>query len=144
MGFGEPITSCVRWWSATKILGESFRRDTGNTLKPNTFGRDRYLIRNHLGLWSRQTNTASFLFALWWNPPVLPRKSSMLRLNWSIIKRQPTSRTFFVKLMDVLLRFRFHRIALIADVSRMHRAIELEKFTVLKDYRMTRPSASTG
>ncbi len=33
--------------------------------------------------------------------------------------------TVHSSLMDVLLRFRFHRIALIADVSRMYRAIEL-------------------
>ena len=60
--------------------------------------------------------------------------------------------TVHSSLVDVLLRFRFHRIALIADVSRMYRAIELisedkdlHRFVwrsspeeVLKDYRMTR------
>ncbi len=60
--------------------------------------------------------------------------------------------TIHSSLVDVLLRFRFHRIALIADVSRMYRAIELisedkdlHRFVwrsspeeVLKDYRMTR------
>ena len=55
-------------------------------------------------------------------------------------------------LLDVLLRFRMHRIALTADVSKMYRAVELvppdrdfhrfvwrsEPDQVLKDYRMTR------
>ena len=55
-------------------------------------------------------------------------------------------------LIDVLLRFRIHRIALTADVSKMYRAIELvpsdrdfhrfvwrsEQSQTLKDYRMTR------
>ena len=55
-------------------------------------------------------------------------------------------------LVDVLMRFRSHRIALIADVSRMHRAVllmksdkDLHRFLwrdspaePLKDYRMTR------
>ena len=53
--------------------------------------------------------------------------------------------------MDVLLRFRFHRVALIADVSRMYRAValteadkDLHRFVwrsspedTLRDYRMT-------
>ena len=55
-------------------------------------------------------------------------------------------------LLDVILRFRWHRIALKADVTKMYRAIELDKQDrdlhrfvwrsspekVLKDYRMTR------
>ena len=55
-------------------------------------------------------------------------------------------------LLDVLLRFRLHRIALVADVSKMYRAIELaepdrdlHRFVwrtnpqeTLQDYRMTR------
>ena len=35
--------------------------------------------------------------------------------------------TIHPPLLDVLLRFRFHRVALVADVSRMYRAIELTK-----------------
>ena len=60
--------------------------------------------------------------------------------------------TIHSPLVDVLLRFRSHRIALIADVSKMYRAIELvpadrdlhrfvwrkETTEPLKDYRMTR------
>lgn len=60
--------------------------------------------------------------------------------------------TVHSSLVDVLLRFRFHRVALIADVSRMYRAIELveedrelHRFVwrnslsdTLRDYRMTR------
>ena len=55
-------------------------------------------------------------------------------------------------LVDVLLRFRLHRVALTADVSKMYLAIELteddkdlhryvwrsHQDNVLKDYRMTR------
>ena len=60
--------------------------------------------------------------------------------------------TVHSSLVDVLLRFRLHRVALIADVSRMYRAIVLSKSDrdfhrfvwrsspndSLKDYRMTR------
>ena len=60
--------------------------------------------------------------------------------------------TVHPSIVDVLLRFRFHRVALITDVSRMYRAIELtepdrdlHRFVwrkspkePLKDYRMTR------
>ena len=35
--------------------------------------------------------------------------------------------TIHPPLLDVLLRFRLHRVALVADVSRMYRAIELTK-----------------
>lgn len=60
--------------------------------------------------------------------------------------------TVHSSLVDVLLRFWFHRVALIADVSRMYRAIaltesdkDLHRFVwrnspedTIKDYRMTR------
>ena len=60
--------------------------------------------------------------------------------------------TIHPPLIDVLLRFRVHRISLIADVSKMYRAIQLAKpdrdlqrfiwrskpEDVLQDYRMTR------
>ena len=60
--------------------------------------------------------------------------------------------TVLSSLVDVLLRFRFHRVALIADVSQLYRAIELveedkdlHRFVwrnsptdPIKDYRMTR------
>ena len=60
--------------------------------------------------------------------------------------------TIHPPLVDVLLRFRFHRVALTADVSKMYRAIELDRADrdlhrfvwrkdpkePLKDYRMTR------
>ncbi len=34
-------------------------------------------------------------------------------------------------LIDILLRFRFHRVALTADISKMYRAIELIPLTVI-------------
>lgn len=60
--------------------------------------------------------------------------------------------TVHPQLVDVLIRFRMHRIALVADVSKMYRAIELppadrnlhgfvwrsDPRDTLKDYRMTR------
>ncbi len=60
--------------------------------------------------------------------------------------------TMHPQLIDVLLRFRFHRIALTSDISKMYRAVELStedkdfhRFVwrsspgdVLKDFRMTR------
>ena len=60
--------------------------------------------------------------------------------------------TVHLPLIDVLLYFRLHRISLIADVSKMYRAIELDgadrdlhRFVwrskpddLLQDYRMTR------
>ena len=60
--------------------------------------------------------------------------------------------TIHPPLIDVLLRFRFHRVALIADISKMYRAVELitddhdlHRFVwrknpsdPLRDYRMTR------
>ena len=60
--------------------------------------------------------------------------------------------TIHPSLVDVLLRFRFHRVALIADISRMYRAVQLTEAdrdlhrfiwrrnpgAPLQDYRMTR------
>ena len=76
------------------------------------------------------------------------KSSSNVSLN-DILLVGPTVHSL---LIDVLLRFRLHRIALTADVSKMYRAIELEgsdrdlhRFVwrsdpdePLKDYRMTR------
>ena len=60
--------------------------------------------------------------------------------------------TVHSSLIDVLLRFRMHRVALTADISKMYRAIELtpsdrdfhrflwrsDQSQVIQDYRMTR------
>ena len=76
------------------------------------------------------------------------KSSSGVSLNDTLL----VGPTVHPPLIDVLLRFRLHRIALIADVSKMYRAIELtltdrdlHRFVwranpkeVLKDYRMTR------
>ena len=76
------------------------------------------------------------------------KSSSNVSLN-DILLVGPTVHS---SLIDVLLRFRLHRIALTADVSKMYRAIELVEYDrdlhrfvwrsnpnePLKDYRMTR------
>ena len=76
------------------------------------------------------------------------KSSSGVSLNDTLL----VGPTIHSPLLDVLLRFRSHRIALIADVSKMYRAIELvpadqdlhrfvwrkETTEPLKDYRMTR------
>ena len=76
------------------------------------------------------------------------KSSSNVSLN-DILLVGPTVHS---SLIDVLLRFRLHRIALTADVSRMYRAIELvesdrdlhrfvwrsDPDNPLQDYRMTR------
>ena len=76
------------------------------------------------------------------------KSSSNVSLN-DILLVGPTVHSL---LIDVLLRFRLHRIALTADVSKMYRAIELiesdrdlhrfvwrsKEEKLLKDYRMTR------
>jgi len=76
------------------------------------------------------------------------KSSSGISLNDTLL----VGPTIHPSLMDVLLRFRSHRIALTADVSKMYRAIELapsdrdlHRFVwrksvkdPLRDYRMTR------
>ncbi len=76
------------------------------------------------------------------------KSSSGVSLNDTLL----VGPTVHTPLIDVLLRFRSHRIALTADVSKMYRAIELAKpdrdlhrfvwrskpEDTLKDYRMTR------
>ncbi len=49
------------------------------------------------------------------------KSSSGVSLNYTLLVRL----TVHPPLIDVLLRFRFHRIALTADVSKMYRAVEL-------------------
>ncbi len=76
------------------------------------------------------------------------KSSSGISLNDTLL----VGPTVHPPLLDVLLRFRMHRIALTADVSKMYRAVELvlsdrdfhrfiwrsEPSQTLKDYRMTR------
>ena len=76
------------------------------------------------------------------------KSSSGVSLNDTLL----VGPTVHPPLIDVLLRFRFHRIALITDVSKMYRAVELtesdkdfHRFVwrttpgeTLRDYRMTR------
>jgi hypothetical protein len=76
------------------------------------------------------------------------KSSSGVSLNDTLL----VGPTVHSPLIDVLLRFRFHRVALTTDVSRMYRAVELtssdrdlHRFVwrhnpdePLRDYRMTR------
>ena len=65
------------------------------------------------------------------------KSSSGVSLNDTLLVGQ----TVHSSLIDVLLRFRMHRIALTADISKMYRAIELipsDPSQVVQDYRMTR------